>query len=60
MSRGKPLVVGPTAKLPSGKAWEELAGMTIPVKVGIFRDFRGFAVIAVCRGGDPGSGKPQE
>jgi cytochrome c peroxidase len=28
MSRGKPLVVGPTAKLPQGKTWEELAGMT--------------------------------
>jgi len=28
MSRGKPLVVGPTAKLPQGRTWEELVGMT--------------------------------
>jgi hypothetical protein len=28
MARGKPLVVGPTANLPQGSTWEELAGMT--------------------------------
>jgi cytochrome c peroxidase len=28
MSRGKPLVIGPTAKLPAGMTWEQLAAMT--------------------------------
>jgi cytochrome c peroxidase len=28
MSRGKPLAVGPTAKLPPGMTWEQLAAMT--------------------------------
>jgi cytochrome c peroxidase len=28
MSRGKPVPVGPTAKLPQGVSWEQLAGMT--------------------------------
>lgn len=28
MSRGKPLPVGPTARLPEGMTWERLAGMT--------------------------------
>jgi cytochrome c peroxidase len=28
MSRGKPLVVGPTARLPEGMGWEDLAGMS--------------------------------
>ena len=28
MSRGKPLVVGPTARLPQGMSWETLAAMT--------------------------------
>jgi cytochrome c peroxidase len=28
MSRGKPIAVGPTAKLPSGLTWEKLAGMS--------------------------------
>ncbi|MGZ8239299.1 MAG: cytochrome B6, partial [Methylobacter sp.] len=28
MSRGKPLAVGPTAQLPSGITWDELAGMS--------------------------------
>src|SRR5262249_45733911 len=28
MSRGKPLAVGPTAKLPDGMTWDQLAGMT--------------------------------
>jgi hypothetical protein len=31
-----------------------------PVKVGIFRDFRGFAVIEACRGMSPSSGESQE
>ena len=25
MSRGKPLAVGPTARLPKGKSWEQIA-----------------------------------
>ena len=28
MSRSKPLPVGPTAKLPQGVSWEQLASMT--------------------------------
>src|SRR5262249_47330796 len=32
----------------------------IPVKVGIFRDFRGFAVIEACRGMPHSSGESQE
>ena len=28
MSRGKPLCVGPTARLPDGMTWEKLAGLT--------------------------------
>jgi len=28
MSRGKPLAIGPTAKLAAGKSWEDLAGMS--------------------------------
>src|SRR5213075_1347145 len=28
MSRGKPIPVGPTAKLPEGETWETLAGMS--------------------------------
>ena len=28
MSRGKPVAIGPTAKLPQGVSWEQLAGMT--------------------------------
>ena len=28
MTRGKPLAVGPTARLPKGKTWDDLAGMS--------------------------------
>lgn len=28
MTRGKPIAVGPTAKLPQGMTWDKLAGMT--------------------------------
>jgi cytochrome c peroxidase len=33
MSRGKPLVVGPTARLPQGTTWENLAAMS-PAEIG--------------------------
>ena len=40
MARGKPLVAGPTAHLPQGTTWEELAGMSAEEirKQGIFPD----------------------
>jgi hypothetical protein len=28
MSRGKPLVVGPTARLPNGVSWERVAALS--------------------------------